>query len=194
MTPTRTSESSAPQRFMGTIFKIWMMRFVDVPEEIGRALEEEYGSKKHIPVLAVVNTRTSRTTLMPAGAGRYRLQLNTALRKAARADVGDLIGVELRLDRASREMPVPSDLAQALRAHPRARAVFDKMGPGTRRQLLMYLERSKSPRVRKKVVARFLEVMLERALLQAKRRKSGKARAAQKPTRKRSPRRAAKEV
>ena len=30
-------------------------------------------------------------TLVPAGAGRYRLQLNTALRKAAHADTGDVV-------------------------------------------------------------------------------------------------------
>lgn len=165
MTASRASEKSQPRRFMATIYKIWMLRYVDVPEDVGRTLERDYGGKKYIPVVAVVNSRSTRTTLTPAGAGRYRLQFNATLRKAARADVGDMVGVELRLDHASREMPVPPDLEAALRTRPKARAAFKKMGPGSRRQMLLYLDRGKSPAVRKKYLARFLEILLERALL-----------------------------
>jgi hypothetical protein len=39
------------------------------------------------------------------------------------------------------------------------------MGPGQRRQLLLYLERAKSQRVRDRVIARFMEILRERALL-----------------------------
>lgn len=95
---------------MATIYKIWLMRHVDVPQEIGRALERESGEKKHIPVVAVVNGKSARLALVPAGGGRYRLHLNRPLRKAARADTGDLVSVELQIDRASRDLPVPPDL------------------------------------------------------------------------------------
>src|SRR5271163_3972387 len=94
--------------------------------------QEQPGSKnlkrarpKYVPVVAIVNGCSARVTLMPAGGGRYRIQLNTALRKAARADVGDVVRVELRLDRASRETPVPADLRLALKENPAARRVFD---------------------------------------------------------------------
>jgi Bacteriocin-protection, YdeI or OmpD-Associated/Domain of unknown function (DUF1905) len=169
MPAKRAAETPQLQRFMATIYKIWMLRYVDVPEEIGRALEHDYGKKKYIPVVAIVNSRSTRTTLTPAGAGRYRLQFNVTLRKAARADVGDVVGVELRLDRAPRELPVPPDLAAALRTRPKARAVFLKMGPGSRRQMLLYISRAKSPAVRRKYLARFLEILLERALLSSRR-------------------------
>lgn len=176
MTANRASEQSEPLRFMATIYKIWMLRYVDVPEDVGRTLEEGYGKKKYIPVVAIVNARSTRTTLTPAGAGRYRLQFNATLRKAARADVGDMVGIELRVDRASREMPIPPDLEAALRTRPKARAAFKKMGPGSRRQMLLYLDRGKSPAVRKKYLARFLEILLERALLQSAHGKSPKPR------------------
>ncbi len=83
--------------FLATIYKIWMMRHVDVPPDIADALIEQLQSSKHpaaarvkrrqpkpkhIPVVATVNHCSTRTTLVPAGAGRYRLQINTALRKA----------------------------------------------------------------------------------------------------------------
>ena len=110
-------------KFLATIYKIWMMRHVDVPEEISPALANELHSgiprrsgrdgaragteaaeaakstapkPKYIPVIAIVNGRSARATLVPAGPGRYRLQLITALRKAAQADTGDAVAVELR--------------------------------------------------------------------------------------------------
>ena len=127
---------------MATIYKIWMMRHVDVPDEIARALAKQMGGAnrtskrdrqakpKYIPVVAIVNGKTSRTTLVPAGGGRYRMQINTALRKAARADAGDLVSVELRIDRASRALPVPADLQTALKRHPKAWKAFGRSGRG----------------------------------------------------------------
>src|SRR5271156_1565474 len=85
-----------PKKFLATIYKIWMMRHVDVPPDIADALIAQLRSSqdsaspkkrkaakpKHIPVVAMVNHCSARTTLVPAGAGRYRLQINSALRKA----------------------------------------------------------------------------------------------------------------
>ncbi len=152
-------------RFQAIIYKIWLLRYVDVPDEVGRALAQESRRQKHIPVVAMASGRSARTTLVPAGGGRYRLQLNTALRKAARADVGELIGIELCLDRKSRTLPVPDDLRQALRTRPKARTALEKMGPGTRRQLLLWLGKTKSASVRAKRIARVLDILTERALL-----------------------------
>jgi Bacteriocin-protection, YdeI or OmpD-Associated/Domain of unknown function (DUF1905) len=152
-------------RFLATIYKIWMLRYVDVPEEIGRALEKESGKKKHIPVVAIVNGRSTRTTIMPAGGGHYRLQFNVTLRKAARADVGNVVGVELRLDRKSRAMLYPPDLRAPLERHPRLQKEFARLAPGLRRQFLLALLRAKSPQTRQKRIARLLEILLERTLL-----------------------------
>lgn len=163
--------------FQARIYKIWVMRHVDVPEDVGRALEKESGKKKHIPVVVISNGRSARTTLTPAGGGRYRLQFDATLRKAARADVGDLVGVELRIDRESRALPVPDEILEALKTRPKARKAFHQMGPGTRRQTLLWFDKAKSPAVRQKRLARLLDVLMERALLQsprAKRRAKGR--------------------
>ena len=34
------------RRFLATIYKIWMLRYVDVPEDIGRALAIEYAGAR----------------------------------------------------------------------------------------------------------------------------------------------------
>jgi Domain of unknown function (DUF1905)/Bacteriocin-protection, YdeI or OmpD-Associated len=171
---------SKPVRFQAIIYKIWMMRHVDLPEEIGRALERESGKKKHIPVVATVGGRSTRTTLVPAGGGRYRLQINAALRKAAGgADAGDMIGVTLTFDRAPREIPVPPELSAALKDHPKARREFERLRPGQRRQLLLYYLRAKSARARQNVTVKSIDHLLERTLLGSSARKKaprGKAR------------------
>lgn len=150
------------------------MRHVDVPEEIGRALEKESGKKNHIPVIAVVNGRSVRTTLFPAGGGRYRMQFNVAMRKAARADAGDLVGLELRFDAEPREMRLPPELRAVLKDHPKARRAFEELPPGHRRQVLLYYSWAKSQRAREKSALWIVDHLLERALLGPKKRKPAK--------------------
>ena len=169
------------RQFLATIYKIWMLRYVDVPEGIGLALAKEYAAAtkspkrkggssksgktlpKHIPVVATSNHRSTRTTLVPGGAGRYRLQVNATLRKAAHADVGEIIGVSLKLDLASRDLPVPPELEAALKARPRLKKEFDLLTPAGRMQFLRFYS-AKSPDVRKKRLVRLLEVLSDRAL------------------------------
>jgi hypothetical protein len=171
------------RQFLATIYRIWMMRHVNVPAEVSRALAKEFASGsasrksresansaklaklKYIPVVATVNDRNSRTTLVPAGDGRYRMQINTALRKAAHADVGDVVSVELRLDRESRELPVPADLRAALKEHPKARKAFDQLAPGHRRQFIKWFDSAKAPETRIRRLGRAIDVLLERAIL-----------------------------
>ncbi len=167
---------SKPARFMATIYKIWMMRHMDVPDEVARALQKLMASggaskrgkpekPKYIPVVAIVGGKSTRTTLVPAGGGRYRMQINTTQRKAADADAGDVVGVELRIDLASRAVAIPADLQKALARHPKARKAFEEMPPGYRRQFLMWCASGKRPETRRKHLDRAIDHLLERALL-----------------------------
>jgi hypothetical protein len=172
-------------RFLATIYKIWLMRHVDVPEEVADALiaqlrgdedkptrgKGKSGRKnpkrvkpKYVAVVANVNGCSARVTLMPAGGGRYRIQLNTALRKAARADVGDVVRIELRLDCASREAPVPADLRLALKENPAARRAFDEFTTGHRRHFIKWFDSAKGPDTRIRRLGRAIDFLLERAL------------------------------
>lgn len=169
-----------PLRFMATIYKIWLMRHVDVPDEIAKALAKQVtrgsaaglGAKggdhkhaKYIPVVASVNGKSTRTTLVPAGGGRYRMQINTAQREAAKVDAGDVVSVELRVDQESRELAVPRDLQIGLKLHPKARQAFKKLPPGHKRQLILWFDAAKSEAAREKRLARAIDHLLERAML-----------------------------
>lgn len=158
------------------------MRHVDVPEKVSGALVKELaktrkksapqrsGRTKYIPVVAVVNGRSARVTLVPAGGGRYRMQINTALRKTARVDAGDLVSVEIRLDRDSRGLPVPADLRAGLKKYPKAKKAFEGLTPAHRRHIIEYFDSAKSLQARQRRLERLLDIMIERALLQPKRR------------------------
>jgi Bacteriocin-protection, YdeI or OmpD-Associated/Domain of unknown function (DUF1905) len=191
--------TSKPQRFLARIYKIWMMRHITVPEEVSGALARELATSakgvtnakpktkqsaklvrptkpKYIPVVAIVNGRTSRTTLVPAGDGRHRMQINTTLRKAAHADVGDVVSVELRLDLESRDLPVPADLRAALNEHPKARKAFEALATGHRRQFIKWFDSAKAPETRLRRLTRAMDILLERALLGPSRRPAKRAR------------------
>jgi hypothetical protein len=186
-TKSRDSRAMPPQteRFQATIYKIWMMRHVDVPADIAEALiaqlrtskANQAGSArnatsksrkprkpKYVAVVAIVNGCSARTTLMPAGGGRYRIQLNTALRKAARADVGDVVRVELHLDRASREELVPADLRLALKENPAAHRAFDELTTGHRRHFIKWFDSAKGTDTRIRRLGRAMDFLLARAL------------------------------
>ncbi|MGH9737381.1 MAG: YdeI/OmpD-associated family protein [Candidatus Acidiferrales bacterium] len=167
--------------FLATIYKIWMMRHVDVPRGVSEALMKELGrggrgsskrepsKPKYIPVTAIVNGRSSRVTLVPAGGGRFRMQINTALRKAAQVDADDLVSVELRLDLASRELPVPPDFRKGLKEYPKAQRTFGALSPGRRRQIIQYFDSAKSPEARQRRLERVIDLLLERAFLSPRR-------------------------
>jgi Bacteriocin-protection, YdeI or OmpD-Associated/Domain of unknown function (DUF1905) len=197
--------NAKPKRFLATVYKIWMMRHVDVPEEVSAALikqltksgqvngsskrvrHEPHSGKpqrrasngtgqrdalkpKYVPVIAIVNGRSARVTLVPAGGGRFRMQINTVLRKAARVDVGDVVGVELRLDLESRELPVPRDLRDGLKAVPKARKAFESLTPAHRRHFVQWFDSAKSAEARQRRLERAIDVLLERALLKPRRK------------------------
>jgi hypothetical protein len=166
-------KSKPPQPFTANIYRIWMMRYVDVPQTTVRDLEIAAGDlrrthekrNKYIPVIAKVNGIRERTTLLPAGDGRYRMQFNTVIRKAADADVGDAVSIELVIDRGSREIPVPPDLRAALRTHAKARKAFEDAPPGLRRQILKWMESAKGENARQRRIEAIIDRMLERAIL-----------------------------
>jgi hypothetical protein len=163
-------------RFIASVYRIWMMRHVDVPDAAVRSLLKQIGGKKenrttYIPVVAIVNGKSVRTTLLPAGGGRYRMQFNATLRKAANADVGDSVGLELSLDRQSREIAVPRDLRDALKEHSKARKAFRESPPGYRRQIIKWMDSAKSMSARRRRIEIVIDRMLERAILKPSRQK-----------------------
>lgn len=146
------------QTFTAPIKKVWIMRCVDVPAGIVRAL----GGGKRIPVLAHYLGQTLENTVVPGGRGQGRVTLHMDVLRPAGLDVGDVIEVSLEPDPASREPEIPADLERGLAFRPGARAAWERQTPAMRRQVVLYLERAKTEVTREKYVERAVESLLER--------------------------------
>ena len=153
------ARSAKTEQFSATLYKIGINRCVDVPQAISDAL----GGGKMIPVVATVNGRSFNTTLLPGSGGLHRLYINSDLRRAASADAGERIWISLRRDRDSREIPVPPDVAEALRRSAQARQAFHEITPALRREFLRWVTAAQRPETRAKRIARGLKNIILRA-------------------------------
>jgi hypothetical protein len=122
--------------FSGKIYKVGIIRYVDVPMDVSQAIG---GGESHVPVAGEVEGVPVRTTMVSRGNGCYRLAIHGDVRKKLRADAGTVIEVAIERDEEPREPVLPPALVLALRNAPRAQAEFRSMTTALRRQVVRYL-------------------------------------------------------
>jgi hypothetical protein len=122
--------------FSGKIYKVGIIRYVDVPMDVSQAIG---GGESHVPVAGEVEGVPVRTTMVSRGNGCYRLAIHGDIRKKLRADAGSVIEVAIQRDEEPREPVLPPALVLALRNAPRAQAEFRSMTTALRRQVVRYL-------------------------------------------------------
>lgn len=155
--------------FAARIHKIWIMRCVDLPRDVSRAIQKAAGGTAlRVPVRGWIEGLAMQGTLVPAGGGRYRVHVNSRIWRKLRIDAGAAVEVALQLDLDPRETPVPADLAAELADEPRALAQFNSITTALRRYIVQYVEAAKHARTREKRLKLIVRRMLERA---AKRKK-----------------------
>ncbi len=157
----------APHVFAAKIYKLWLIRFVDVPKEISRALGSP---KERIPVCGTVEGLPLRTTLVPSGNGRHRLAIHGDIYRKLRIDAGAAVEISLELDEESREPVLPPSLVVVTTA--------------LRRQIVRYLVSAKSEATIERRVAKFVARLEKDPPSRRKARKSTR-----KPTKLKKPRR-----
>jgi len=123
------------QQFSSTIYKLGINPCVEVPLRVSRA----FGRRGYVPVAGRLHGKPFLANLVPTGRGRHRPFINGEMRNQAKVDVGDRITVTLKFDPRPREVPVPNDLARALRSHRTARAAWGLLTPSRRKEVLRYL-------------------------------------------------------
>ena len=145
--------SPAPRVFAARIYKVWLIRFVDVPKEISRALGS---AKKRIPVRGTVEGLPLRTTLVPSGNSRHRLAIHGDIYRKLRIDAGAVVEISLELDEESREPVLPPSLIAALKFSKVAARRFRAMTTALRRQIVRYLTSAKAEATVERRVAKFV--------------------------------------
>jgi len=146
------------QVFAGKIYKVGIIRFVDVPSDVSRALG---GRSPHLAVKGEIEGVPVQTTLVSRGKGCYRMAIHSDIRKKLRIDTGAVIEIAIERDEDSREPVLPPALVLALRNSPKAQSVFRKMTTALRRQIVRYLVSVKQQATLERRVTKLVR-MLER--------------------------------
>jgi hypothetical protein len=141
----------APHVFAARIYKVGVIRYVDVPGEVSKSL-----GSGHIPVCGSVESAPLRTTLVPAGNGRHRLAIHSDIRKKLRIDAGAVVEISVELDEESREPVLPPALVTALKFSKVATYEFRAMSTALRRQIVRYLVAVKSQTTLERRCAKFV--------------------------------------
>ena len=122
--------------FSAQIYKVGIIRYVDVPAEISRGLE---ATEAHMAVRGTVEGVPLVSTMVSRGKGCHRLAIRGDIRKKLRVDAGAVVEIALERDRESREPVLPPAMALALRQSPKAQALYRGMSVALRRQVVRYI-------------------------------------------------------
>ncbi|HEY2820735.1 MAG TPA: YdeI/OmpD-associated family protein [Candidatus Acidoferrum sp.] len=166
------SSEENPYVFAAKIQKIWIMRCIDVPHDISKAVRKEAGGNaRHIPVHGWIDGLAFENTLVPRGGGNYRFHLHSKIWRKLQIDAGAAVEVTMLLDREPREAVVSPDLAAELADTPRALAAFNTVSPSLRRHIVRWVDAAKQSKTRDKRIQQTVKNMLERARKKTKKKK-----------------------
>jgi len=154
--------------FSGEIYKVGLIRYVDVPVEISRALGE---GAAHVPVRGEVEGAPVQTTLVSRGRGCYRMAIHSDIRKKLKIDAGAFVEIALQRDDEPRDPVLPPALVLALRQSPKAQAEFRRMTTALRRQIVRYLTSVKQQATVERRVAKFTRRLEQMGSDRAKKKK-----------------------
>ncbi len=130
--------------------------FVEVPVNVMAAL----GPRKRVPVRVTINGFTYRSTNSIYGGVAY-LPLRADVRKAAGIEVGDRVAVDVEVDRESRSIEPPPDLAKALGAAG-MRNGFAALSPSHQKEYVLWLDDAKRPETRVRRLDKIVEKLREK--------------------------------
>jgi len=145
-------------RFRGVLNRIGVVRHVDVPPRVSRAL----GGAKRISVRGTVNGEPFRCTLVPRGDGAHRVAVHSRIWRALGVDAGDKITVELEADDAPIEPRVPTDFQRALDRNAEAAEALARKTPRARREIVRWIESAKAQATRDKRIEISMDLLGER--------------------------------
>jgi hypothetical protein len=94
------------------------------------------------------NGASFQATLEPDGQGGHWLKVEKKLREAARANVGDVVELEIAPVEVEPEPKVPPELRKALAASPKAMALWSDITPVARRDWIHWITSAKQAETR----------------------------------------------
>ncbi|HXB12820.1 MAG TPA: YdeI/OmpD-associated family protein [Bacteroidia bacterium] len=142
------------QSYSAKIFIIGVNPYVLVPNAVLKAIFKQAGKEKGaIPIRGRLDGHPYIQTLVRYS-GKWRLYLNTPMRKAAKKDVGDTIKVEIEFDPVERIISIHPDFLKALNANKTAKKTFEGLPPSRQKEIVRYIGSLKSEEARDKNISR----------------------------------------
>lgn len=127
--------------------------YVEFPHDV----KDLFGKRGEVRVKCRFNGASADRALMPTRSGIHILSLSGALRKAAGLKkVGDPVDVELWLDPKPDHIHVPPDLIETLDFMPELKQTWEKVTPGLRRSMCLWIDSGKTAPTREKRIAELM--------------------------------------
>ncbi|WP_426514766.1 YdeI/OmpD-associated family protein [Dactylosporangium sp. McL0621] len=130
------------------------MRGLEVPPTVVEALGG--GARPYVRIKVNGHSWKSRVAVMR---GRHLVGLSNANRQASGVAIGEEVEVELELDSEPRVVVEPADFAQALDDDPVARAAYDNLAYGHKREHVHAIETAKKPETRRRRIEKALAIL-----------------------------------
>jgi hypothetical protein len=133
--------------------------------DANRAARLKKNWRRPMPVRIQVNGKPDtpwRINLMPVGNGTFYLYLHGLVRKAAGADVGDVVSLAIQFDdeyKGGPAHPMPSWFGNELDRNPVAKQGWDDLTPSRQKEILRYFAGLRSPQAQQRNVQRALHVL-----------------------------------
>ncbi len=128
-----------PEDFTAKIFIIGVNPYVLLPKEVLQKLFKDSGkSKGPIPVKGTFNSHRFTQTLVKYQ-GKWRLYLNTPMRKATGLDVGDSGKFKIQFDAKPPQVEMPPALEKAFKKNKKVLAVFNSLPPSRQKEIKRYI-------------------------------------------------------
>ena len=125
--------------FSAKIFKIGVNPYMLIPSPVLKEIFKQAGKNKGpIPVRGELNGHKFIQTLVKFS-GKWRLYLNTPMRKAAGIDVGDLASVKIEFDPDPRIIRIHPKLKLALEKNKKAMTAFSQLPPSRQKEIVRYI-------------------------------------------------------
>lgn len=134
--------------------------FVAVPEDILFAIFEQAGrNKSPIPIKGTVNNQAYRQTLVKYQ-GAWRLYINASILENSPKRIGEAIDIAITFDPEDRTIATHPKLLKALSNNPEAKAVFDRIIPSLRNEIVRYISHLKTEESIDKNVEKAVDFLL----------------------------------
>jgi len=159
---TTGARASSPRRFAFTVPLVRLRRggssvyILEIPERVSSAI----GRRGPVPILATLGKGVEvQASLVPMGGGRHWLQLNARTRGELQIEPGDPVRAALLVPEKPPVLPLPAELAQALREIDLQES-FARLPAGQQNHIILWIEEAARPQTREKRVATAIEALL----------------------------------